>query len=174
MDMRRVSIIVLILYSLLNPYVKSIFTDCETVGYLYLAVVVFSAVIFYNTYKHRSMLVLYNKEGNLSRSEQELCISNKIIIGHVLITLIVIILTIGLTTGYLVACDNISAVIKDKMKKKLNKDPNVLRGEKIDERFIDDNQFWRYTGAISNPFGQEHSWLFRVFIRLLKNRKPQQ
>ena len=28
-----------------------------------------------------------------------------------------------------------------------------LRGERIDERFTDDNEFWRYTGKIGNPYG---------------------
>ena len=28
-----------------------------------------------------------------------------------------------------------------------------FRGERIDERFTDDNEFWRYTGKIGNPYG---------------------
>ena len=30
---------------------------------------------------------------------------------------------------------------------------NLFRGERIDERFTDDNEFWRYTGKIGNPYG---------------------
>jgi len=40
-----------------------------------------------------------------------------------------------------------------KVGNKINKDPNLTRGERIDERFTDDNEFWRYTGKIGNPYG---------------------
>ena len=128
--------------------------DCETIGYLYLGCIVGAVVMFYITFKHRSDLMGYYTSGQFTKSDQVLTISTKILTGHVVITTAVILLTLGLTAGYQIACDNISDKINGQLRNKLNKDPNVLRGEKIDERFTDDNQFWRYTGEISNPFGQ--------------------
>jgi len=127
---------------------------CETIGYLFLGVIVGAIVMFYITFKHRSELVGFYNSGQFTKSDQILTISNKILTGHLVITTAVIFLTLALTAGYQIACDNISDKINGQLKSKLNKDPNILRGEKIDERFTDDNQFWRYTGEISNAFGQ--------------------
>eukprot|EP00092_Neocalanus_flemingeri_P013177 GFUD01014200.1.p1 GENE.GFUD01014200.1~~GFUD01014200.1.p1 ORF type:complete len:436 (-),score=84.14 GFUD01014200.1:185-1492(-) len=127
---------------------------CETIGYLFLGCIVGAVVMFYITFKHRSQLMGFYQSGQFTKSDQVLTISTKILSGHAVITTAVLLLTMGLTAGYQIACDNISHRINGQLRNKLNKDPNVLRGEKIDERFTDDNQFWRYTGEISNPFGQ--------------------
>ena len=92
--------------------------------------------------------------GNVARSEQLLTVNKPIIQGHLVLTIAIVILTVATTAGYGVACNNVSDKLAGGLRNKLNKDPNILRGEKIDERFVDDNQFWRYTGEISNSFGQ--------------------
>ena len=38
---------------------------------------------------------------------------------------------------------------------------HLCRGERIDERFTDDNEFWRYTGKIGNPYGDP---LYEVYL----------
>ena len=45
-----------------------------------------------------------------------------------------------------------------------------LRGERIDERFTDDNEFWRYTGKIGNPYGDP---LYEVLLQIRKNKQIQ-
>lgn len=127
---------------------------CETIGYLFLGCIVGAVVMFYITFKHRSELMGFYNSGQFTKSDKVLTISNKIMTGHFIITLAVIFLTLALTTGYQIACDNISEIINGRLRTKLNRDPNVLRGEKIDERFNDDHQFWHYTAEISNAFGQ--------------------
>jgi len=127
---------------------------CETIGYLFLGCIIGAVVMFYITFKHRSELMGFYNSGQFTKSDKVLTISNKIMTGHFIITVAVILLTLALTTGYQIACDNISELLNGRLRTKLNRDPNVLRGERIDERFNDDHQFWHYTAEISNTFGQ--------------------
>jgi hypothetical protein len=53
------------------------------------------------------------------------------------------------------ACSNIELKLRGALDDKLNVDPHQTRGQNVDERFTDDNQFWRYAGKIGNPFGSE-------------------
>jgi len=127
---------------------------CETIGYLYLGCIVGAIVMFYITFKHRSELINYYNSGHFTKSEKVLTVSSKIISGHFIITISVVLLTIALTSGYQIACNNIGDILNGRLRGKLNRDPSVLRGEQIDERFNDDHQFWHYTAEISNAFGQ--------------------
>jgi len=127
---------------------------CETIAYLYLGCVIGAIVMFYITFKHRREFLEFFNSGNVARSEQLLTVNKPIIQGHLVLTIAIVILTVATTAGYGVACNNVSDKLAGGLRNKLNKDPNILRGEKIDERFVDDNQFWRYTGEISNSFGQ--------------------
>jgi hypothetical protein len=119
---------------------------------LFLGCIVGAVVMFYITFKNRSELMGFYNTGQFTISDKVLTISNKIMTGHFIITLAVILLTLALTTGYQIACDNINDIINGRLRTKLNRDPNVLRGEKIDERFNDDHQFWHYTAEISFYF----------------------
>jgi len=110
--------------------------------------------MFYITFKHRREFLEFFNSGNFTKSEQLLTVNKPIIQGHLVLTVTICILTVATTAGYGIACTNVSDKLAGNLRNKLNKDPNILRGEKIDERFVDDNQFWRYTGEISNPFGQ--------------------
>lgn len=128
---------------------------CHSIGYLFLACIVGAIVMFYTTFKHRRELLSFYKSGNYTKQDQIMTISTRHISWHILFTVMVTLLTIAITVGYQVACNNIGDKLWNVQRDKLNKDPNLYRGEKIDERFTDDNQFWRYTGKISNPFGNE-------------------
>ena len=92
--------------------------------------------------------------GNFSKSEQLLTVNKPIIQGHVVLTVAICILTVATTSGYGIACSNIWDKMEGSLRAKLSQDPKKLSGEKIDERFDHDNQFWRYTAEIKNPYGQ--------------------
>jgi len=128
---------------------------CETIAYLYLGCVIGAITMFYITFKHRRQFLDFFNSGNFTKSEQLLTVNKPILQGHTVLTLVLVTLTLAVTAGYGVACNNISDKLTGQLRQKLNKDPNLLRGEKIDERFHDDNQFWRYTGEVRNPFGQD-------------------
>ena len=51
-----------------------------------------------------------------------------------MLALTLVILTVSVTAGYGVACSNISAKLTGQLRTKLNQDPDILRGERIDER----------------------------------------
>ena len=108
-------------------------------------------VMFYITFKHRrQFLDFFNSGnwiqndklsidkiwflGNFTKSEQLLTVNKPILQGHTVLTLVLVSLTIAVTAGYGVACNNISDKLTGQLRQKLNKDPNLLRGEKIDER----------------------------------------
>ena len=90
----------------------------------------------------RSSELLMNKDnnlqffsaGNFTKSEQLLTVNKPILQGHTVLTLVLVTLTLAVTAGYGVACNNISDKLTGQLRQKLNKDPNLLRGEKIDER----------------------------------------
>lgn len=128
---------------------------CETIAYLYLGCVIGAFTMFYLTFKYRKQFLDLFNSGNFSKSEQLLTVKKQILQGHSVLALTLVILTVSVTAGYGVACSNISDKLTGQLRTKLNQDPNILRGERIDERFHDDNQFWRYTGEVRNPFGQD-------------------
>ena len=72
--------------------------------------------------------------GNFSKSEQLLTVKKQILQGHSVLALTLVILTVSVTAGYGVACSNISDKLTGQLRTKLNQDPNILRGERIDER----------------------------------------
>lgn len=129
---------------------------CETIGYLFLACIIGSTVMFYLTFKHRKALMVHNKGGHFIKPDVLINkLSGKFITMHVVGALFVSILTSALTAGYAEACDNLNSVVSSTLLSKLNKDDDLQRGERLDERFVHDNQFWRYTGQINNAFGSE-------------------
>ena len=91
--------------------------------------------MFYITFKHRRQFLEFYNSGNFTKSEQLLTVNKPIIQGHSVLTVAILLLTIAVTAGYGVACGNISDKLSGQLRGKLNKDPNILRGEKIDERF---------------------------------------
>ena len=69
--------------------------------------------------------------------------------------LVILILSVILTVGFRASCDAFRVFVEEKIDKKLNVDLTRLRGETIDERFVDDHFFWRYTRRVTNSFGAE-------------------
>ena len=68
---------------------------------------------------------------------------------------VILILSVILTTSFKASCDAFRVFVEEKIDKKLNVDLTRLRGETIDERFVDDPFFWRYTRRVTNSFGAE-------------------
>jgi len=134
---------------------------CDAVGGFFIIVVFGAFLMFFVAFKYRRNMINYFKSGEVSKGEAALTISNSIVGGHAAITCVVLILTIVLTAGYQETCSNLGEKVNQRLRDKINQDPTQTRGEKIDERFVDDNQFWRYTGKIGNPFGSE---IFEVRI----------
>jgi len=126
---------------------------CEGIGYIFIACVVGAMSMFYVVFMHRRELISFYKSGEFTKCDAALTISNRVITSHATLLAIILVLAISITSGYQVACNNIETKMSANLKEKMNVDPTLTRGEQIDERFTDDNQFWRYTGRISNPFG---------------------
>jgi len=126
---------------------------CDGIGGAFIITMFGAVVMFYITFKHRRELISFYKSGEVTKGEKALTISNTTIGSHAAISCLVVILTIAITAGYQTACANIESKLSGKLRNKINKDPNLTRGERIDERFTDDNEFWRYTGKIGNPYG---------------------
>jgi len=145
-----------LLYSYLGPGEKLYYGSeyiCDGIGGFFVLTMFGAIVMFYITFKHRRELISFYKSGEITKGDKALTISNSTIASHAAITFVVIILTIATTVGYQNACSNIESKLSGKLRDKINKDPNLTRGERIDERFTDDNEFWRYTGKIGNPYG---------------------
>ena len=68
---------------------------------------------------------------------------------------VILILSVILTASFRASCDAFRVFVEEKIDKKLNVDLTRLRGETIDERFVDDPFFWRYTRRVTNSFGAE-------------------
>jgi len=68
---------------------------------------------------------------------------------------VMLILSVILTVGFRASCDIFRIFVEDKIDKKLNIDLTKLRGETVDERFVDDPFFWRYTKKVTNSFGAD-------------------
>jgi len=128
---------------------------CETIAYLYLGCVIGAITMFYITFMHRKKFLDFFNSGNFTKSEQLLTVNKPILMGHSVITLAIVILTLALTIGYSVACNNISDREYLNIREKLSKDPTLARGEAIDERLNEDHKFWKYTSKVSNTFGQD-------------------
>jgi len=145
-----------LLYSHLGPGEKLYYGSeyiCDGIGGFFVLTMFGAVIMFYLTFKHRRELISFYKSGEFTKGDAALTISNSTIASHAAITFVVIILTIATTVGYQNACSNIESKLSGKLRNKINKDPNLTRGERIDERFTDDNEFWRYTGKIGNPYG---------------------
>ena len=83
---------------------------------------------------NKNINLQFSCPGNFTKSEQLLTVNKPILQGHTVLTLVLVTLTLAVTAGYGVACNNISDKLTGQLRQKLNKDPNLLRGEKIDER----------------------------------------
>ena len=53
-----------------------------------------------------------------------------------------------LLAGYFTSCRTFNHFVTQSLDEKLNQDPRVVRGETIQERFVDDVGFWRYTRKV--------------------------
>jgi len=125
---------------------------CEIIGYGFIISNVIVIVAAYLTLKQRSNISSLSKHFSM-KNLKSLKIGKQLIVLHVLILFIVFLLTVFLTTGYKYACNSFENHVSNLLEKKLNQDPNLLRGETIEERFVEDPMFWRYAQQVTNVFG---------------------
>ncbi|XP_023341875.1 uncharacterized protein LOC111711701 [Eurytemora carolleeae] len=127
---------------------------CETIAYLYLACIIGSGVMFYLTFKHRRALIEFSKSGQYMKVHDDVMkLKNKFIWLHLSGTSMIVILTVILTAGYGLACSNLEHVVNGDLMNKM--DLKSGQRERLDEKYVFDNQFWRYTGQINNAYGTE-------------------
>merc|ERR1711892_381009 len=125
---------------------------CEIIGYGFILNNVIVIVTAYFTFKQRSNISSLSKHFSM-RNLKSLKIRKRLIVLHGIILIIVLLLTIVLTIGYKSSCDQFENHVTKLLDKKLNQDPNLLRGETIEERFVEDPMFWRYAQQVTNVFG---------------------
>eukprot|EP00092_Neocalanus_flemingeri_P025572 GFUD01027724.1.p1 GENE.GFUD01027724.1~~GFUD01027724.1.p1 ORF type:complete len:402 (+),score=56.53 GFUD01027724.1:362-1567(+) len=125
---------------------------CEFIGYGFIILNVVVIVTAYLTLKQRSNISSLSKHFSM-RNLKSLKIGKRLIVLHGVIFFIVLMLTVFLTVGYKSSCDNFENHVTKLLDIKLNQDPNLLRGETIEERFVEDPMFWRYAQQVTNVFG---------------------
>ena len=67
---------------------------------------------------------------------------------HLAVFLLTLTFSAVLLAGYFSSCTTFHHHVNLILQEKLNQDPRLLRGEKIQERFVDDVGFWRYTRQV--------------------------
>jgi len=127
---------------------------CETIGYLFLAVIVGCVTMFYVTYKHRRDVVEFYKSGQYAVKihDEVLKLKNKYITLHGIGAVFVCCLTIALTAGYIETCNNLQEKILDKV---LTKKASLSEGnyrDTVEEKYWDDNEFWRYNKEVRSKY----------------------
>ena len=125
---------------------------CDIIGYGFILNNVLVIVTAYLTLRQRSNISSLSKHFSM-RNLKSLKIGKRLIILHGIVLSIVFILTVFLTVGYKSSCDQLEDHITKLLNVKLNQDPNLLRGETIEERFVEDPMFWRYAQQVTNAFG---------------------
>ena len=81
------------------------------------------------------------KLGCLQISWRSLCL-------HLAMFLLSLSFSASLLAGYFTSCRTFHHLVSQILQEKLNQDPSLLRGENIQERFVDDVGFWRYTRQV--------------------------
>jgi len=125
---------------------------CEMLGYGFILNNVIVIVTAYLTLKQRSNISALSKHFSM-KNLKTLKIGKQLIVLHAVVLSIVLTLTISLTVGYKYSCINFESHVDKLLSIKLNQDPNLLRGETIEERFVEDPTFWRYAQQVTNVFG---------------------
>jgi len=125
---------------------------CDIVGYGFILNNVVVIVTAYLTLRQRSNIASLSKHFSM-RNLRSLKIGKRLIILHGVVFLVVFLLTVVLTVGYTSSCHQFEDYITKILYEKVNKDPNLLRGETIEERFVEDPMYWRYAQKVTNLFG---------------------
>jgi hypothetical protein len=125
---------------------------CDIIGYGFILNNVVVIVTAYLTLRQRSSIGSLSKHFSM-KNLRSLKIGKRLIFLHISVCMIVFLLTVLLTVGYKSSCDQFEDHVRSLLDRKLNEDPNLLRGETIEERFVEDPMFWRYAQQVTNVFG---------------------
>ena len=120
---------------------------CEVVGYGLVVTVMFMFVVICLTVSQISAISANIGQFSL-RKLQHLRISWRSLSLHLAMFLLTLTFSAVSLAGYFTSCRTFNQHVTKILQEKLNQDPRLLRGENIQERFVDDVGFWRYTRQV--------------------------
>ena len=122
-------------------------TYCEVVGYGLVVAVMLMFLVLCLTLAQISAISAHT--GQLARRKlRHLRISWRSLSLHLAVFLVTLSFSALLLAGYFSSCSTFHHHVNIILQEKLNQDPRLLRGENIQERFVDDVGFWRYTRQV--------------------------
>jgi len=125
---------------------------CDIIGYGFIFINILVFVTAYITLRQRSSISSLSKHFSM-RNLSSLKIGKRLVVIHFVILMIVTTLTMVLTVGYKESCEVFNDHVTKLLTKKINTDPQLLAGETLEDRFVDDPMFWRYVQRVTNVFG---------------------
>lgn len=125
--------------------------SCNFVGYAFLVVNCGAIFLFVKCCQEFCRRRGHAKAGKFE--DQRVPIN--IMMFHILFMTVTLLLTSIVTSGYIVACNNLHDTESKELREKLNANPYDTRGEEILTRYEDDYKFHRYTNRYGNAFGSE-------------------
>jgi len=127
------------------------YASCNIVAYLFPLVVIGAYFLI-----AKSFLEMRRRAGHAKAGKfEDQRVPIMILLIHCLITCLALLLTLIVTSGYIVACENLHETVSKNVQSKLNVNPYDTRGEEILTRYEDDYKFHRYTNRYGNAFGSE-------------------
>lgn len=127
------------------------YASCNIVAYLF-PVVILGAIFLWA----KSWLELRRREGHAKAGKfEDQRVPISIMLIHMCLTALAGLLAIVVTSGYIVACENLHGFVSKNVQSKLNTNPYDTRGEEILTRYEDDYKFHRYTNRFGNAFGSD-------------------
>ena len=128
-------------------------TYCEVVGYGLVVSVMLMFIVLCLTLAQISAISAHT--GQLARRKlRHLRISWRSLSLHLAVFLVTLSFSALLLAGYFSSCRTFHHHVNIILQEKLNQDPRLLRGENIQERFVDDVGFWRYTRQVRSTLAQ--------------------
>jgi len=125
---------------------------CEAVGYGLSVTVLLMMVIIFLTIRQTTAISsaasLY-----VLRKLRYLDIKGRTVFLHLLVSLVVLVFSSATLAGYFSSCGTFHQYVTKILHQKQNLDPREVRGESLEERFVDDVVFWRYARQVTNSFG---------------------
>ena len=120
---------------------------CEVVGYGLVVTVMIMFVVICLTVSQISAVSAHHSQYVL-RKLQCLRISLRSLSLHLAMFLLTLAFSAVMLAGHFASCTTFHQHVNRILQEKLNQDPRLLRGETIQERFVDDVGFWRYTRQV--------------------------
>jgi len=125
---------------------------CEAVGYGLVVTGLLMMVIMFLTIRQITSIStaasLY-----VLRKLRYLDIKGRTVLLHLLVSVVVIFFSAATLAGYFSSCGTFHQYVTNILHQKQSLDPREVRGESVEERFVDDVVFWRYARQVTNSFG---------------------